>query len=279
VVGAVVCLDSRRETNLIRSNHATAPVVVREERVSAVSSIPNTSGIKAPQGPNEIDTIMGHASESLAIGQSLHAAMLCRDALHLARARGDFERMSRICMPMLEAQRAIRLDALAAGPARLISSAQDIQGLPEMGCYLFAPMLVGADARQFRTAANSAGVPVFVLTREPQMSNGLWPVCGVGERVVRVRIQPPNNPDVIDPQWFNYASEQLGDQAIQDAINAAEPEDPAAWRVDDLLDRLDACPEHEKFLMALAQASKEAMAMPTPTIIRRRALINDPYSF
>jgi len=244
-----------------------------------VSSIPNTSGIGTQPSPNEIDTTMGHASEALATGSSLHAAMLCRDALHMARSRGDFERMSRICMPMLEAHRAVRLDALAAGPAKVISSGSDIDGLPEMGCYLFAPMLVGADARQFRTAANAAGIPVFVLTREPQMSNGLWPVCGVGERVVRIRIQPPSNEDLIDPQWFNYASEQLGDQAIEDANNAGEPDDPAAWRVDDFLDRIDACPEHEKFIKALADACKAAMAMPTPTVIRRRALINDPYSF
>lgn len=223
--------------------------------------------------------MMDHASESLARGLSLHTAMLCRDALHLARSRGDFERMSRICMPLLEAQRAVRLDALATAPVKIISSGNDIQGLPQMGCYLFSPMLVGADARQFRIAANAAGVPVFVLTREPQMNNGIWPIVGVGERVVRIRIQPPNNPNVIDPQWFNYASEQLGDQAVEDAINAGEPEDPAAWRVDDLLDRLDACPEHEKILMALANACRDAMAMPIPTIVRRRALIDDPYSF
>jgi hypothetical protein len=244
-----------------------------------VPSIPHTSGIRESQKPDEIDTAMGHASEALAAGTPLHAAMLCRDALHLARSRGDFERMSRICMPLLESQRAIRLDALAAGPARVISSTGDLTGLPETGCYLFAPNLVGADARQFRSAANAAGIPVFVLTREPQMSNGLWPIVGVGERVVRIRIDPPHNPDLIDPQWFNYASEQLGDQAIEDAINAGEPNDPAAWRVDDLLDRLDACPEHEKFMMKLASACRDAMMMPVPTIIRRRALINDPYSF
>lgn len=242
-------------------------------------SIPTTSGTRAINAPDEIDTMMGHASESLASGQSLHAAMLARDALHLARSRGDFERMSRICMPLLEAQRAVRLDALATGPARVISKASDLTECPAMGCYLFAPNLVGADARQFRTAANASGIPVFVLTREPQMKSGLWPIVGVGERVVRIRIQPPTNPDTIDPQWFNYASEQLGDQAIEDAMNAGEPSDPAAWRVDDLLDRLDACPEHEKFMMALAAACQAAMTMPVPTVIRRRALINDPYSF
>lgn len=228
---------------------------------------------------NAIDEMMLRASQALADGDYLHSAMLSRDALQYARTRGDFERMSRICMPLLEAQRAVRLSALETGPARVITKGSDLKDGPALGCYLFAPMLVGADARQFRTAANSAGVPVFVLTREPQMSNGLWPIVGVGDRVVRIRIQPPNNPEIIDPQWFAWASEQLGDQAIEDAMNAGEPNDPPAWRVDDLLDRIDACPEHEKFMMALAQACQEAMTMPIPTVVRRRALINDPYSF
>lgn len=222
---------------------------------------------------------MVHAAQARSDGDWLHSAMLCRDALQIARSRGDFELMSRICMPMLEAQRGLRFEALESGSIHVISKGEDLQEGPKPGCYLFAPNLVGADAKQFRAAANNAGIPVFVLTREPQMSNGLWPIVGVGERVVRIRIEPPKNQDQIDPQWFNYASEQLGDQAIEDAKKAGEPDDPAAWLVDDFLDRLDACPEHEKFLMALAEACKEAMSMPTPTIVRRRALINDPYSF
>ncbi|MGJ8637589.1 MAG: hypothetical protein ACSHX5_12160 [Phycisphaerales bacterium] len=244
-----------------------------------MSSAAQSSGIHGIISSDEIDTLMVHAAESQGKGDWLHAAMLCRDAFQIARSRGDFERMSRICMPMLEAQRGLRFEAIEAGPIRVISSGADLQDGPTQGCYLFAPNLVGADARQFRAAANTAGIPVFVLTREPQMSNGLWPIVGVGERVVRIRIEPPKNPEVIDASWFTYASEQLGDQAIEDAKNAGEPGDPAAWLVDDFLDRLDACPEHEKFLMALADACREAMSMPTPTVVRRRALINDPYSF
>lgn len=270
MVNAAVGYEIKHHTRLTRN---TPLWVGFCEDISPVSQT------QAAAESNQIDTMMGHASDALASGMSLHAAMLCRDALQLARARGDFNRMARICMPLLEAQRAIRFDALERGPAQVISKGEDIQGLPEMGCYLFAPNLVGADARQFRTAANAAGVAVFVLTREPQMSNGLWPIVGVGERVVRIRIDPPKNPDIIDPQWFNYASEQLGDQAIEDAMNAGESDDPAAWRVDDFLDRIDACPEHEKFMMALAQACEEATKMPVPTIVRRRALVNDPYSF
>ncbi|MFK7759225.1 MAG: hypothetical protein AB8C13_04680 [Phycisphaerales bacterium] len=245
--------------------------------VSPQSSEPGI--LSETPAPNPIDTAMLRASEALAEGLYLHGSMLCRDALQLARTKGDFERMSRICMPLLECQRGVRIAALDAGPAKVIQSGNDLPGLPDMGCYLFAPNLVGADARQFRTAANQANVPVFVLTREPQMSNGLWPVVGVGQRVVRIRIQPPQNPDIIDPSWFSYASEQLGDQAIEDAKKAGEPSDPPAWYIDDLLDRIDACPEHEKFMMELARACREAMNAPLTTMIRRRALINDPYSF
>ncbi len=228
---------------------------------------------------NQIDAQMEHASRALSERRYLECANLSRDALRKARTVGDFERMARIVMPLLESQRYLRQEALARGDAWVIASASDAPSVPENRCYLFAPMLVGADALQFRIAAQQMGVAPFVLTREPQTSQGLWPIVGVAQRVVRIRIDPPTDPERIDPAWFALAHEKLGDQAIIDAENACEPADPRAWFVDDLLDRLDACPEHEKFLMRLADACKEAMTQPAPTIIRRRPLVNDPFSF
>lgn len=228
---------------------------------------------------NQIDAQMEDASHALAQRRYLRCATIAKDALLQARAAGDFERMARICMPLLESQRYLRQDALEQGEAHIITSQSDAPSVPESRCYLVAPMLVGADALQFRIAANQAGVAPFVLTREPQTSQGLWPVVGVAQRVVRVRVEPPEDPARIDPEWFALAHEKLGDQAILDAQKACEPADPRAWFVDDLLDRLDACPEHEKLLMRLADACKDAMTQPAPTIIRRRPLVNDPFSF
>lgn len=221
---------------------------------------------------------MEEASQALCAGQYLLAAALCRDALTHARREHDFARMKRICMPLLEAQRYLRQAALEKGVIHTISKSTDIPETPASECFLFAPNFVGADALRFRHAANDAGIAPFVLTREPTTSKNQWPIVGVAERVVRIRIDPPKD-DTPNPEWFSHAAEALGDQAIRDALGAADPDDPPAWIVDDFLDRLDACPEHEKFLMALADACAKAVGHPAPTRKRRRGLIDDPYSF
>lgn len=221
---------------------------------------------------------MEEASQLLTSGQYLAAALCCRSALMLARGENDFGRMKRICMPLLEAQRYLRQNALDTGIIHTIARSTDIPETPGDECFLFAPNFVGADALRFRNAAHDAGIAPFVLTREPTTSKNQWPIVGVAERVVRVRIEPPES-DSPNPKWFSHAAEQLGDQAITDALAAGEPDDPPAWLVDDFLDRLDACPEHEKFMMALADACASAVGHPIPTRKRRRGLIDDPYSF
>lgn len=221
---------------------------------------------------------MEHATKALSGGEYLAAATMCREALLLARAEHDFERMSRICLPLLEAQRYLRQDALDSGVIHQIAKSTDIPEMPGPECYLFAPNFVGADALRFRNAANDAGIAPFVLTREPTTSKNQWPIVGVAQRVVRVRVEPPKD-DTPNAKWFSRAAEQLGDQGIRDALAAADPSDPPAWIVDDFLDRLDACPEHEKFIKALADACADAIGHPIPTNKRRRGLIDDPYSF
>ncbi len=221
---------------------------------------------------------MEEASQALADGQYLAAAHMCREALLLARSENDFERMSRICMPMLEAQRYVRQNALDSGVIHQIAKSTDIPEMPGPECYLFAPNFVGADALRFRNAANDAGIAPFVLTREPTTSKNQWPIVGVAQRVVRIRLDPPEH-NTPNPKWFAWAAEQLGDQAIEDTLAAGDPNDPPAWIVDDFLDRYDACPEHEKFIMALSRACEDAIGQPSPTSKRRRGLIDDPYSF
>lgn len=226
---------------------------------------------------NPIDQLMERASQALASGAYLSCATLSREALTLARRQHDFERMRRICMPMLEANRFLRQNALDTGVVRIITRSGDIPPMPDASCYLFAPGFIGADALSFRHAARDAGIGAFVLTREPTTARGQWPIVGVAERVVRVRIDPPIN-DTPTVNWFSAAAEALGDQALADA-RAAAPADPAPWIVDDFLERLDACPEHEKFIMALAHACADANDAPKPAGKRRRGLIDDPYSF
>jgi len=228
---------------------------------------------------NTIDEIMDRASRALGRGSYIESAGACREALALARKAGAFERMARICMPLLESVRMIRERALDTGPAQVVTKADQLPETPTIGCYLFAPWLVGMDARLYRAHCASQGVGVVAMAREPTNKDGLWPVVGVGERVVRIRVDPPGDESVVDPEWFARTAEALGDRAIVDARDAFEPGDPPAWYADDLLDRIDAVPEHEKFLMELARACRDAMAMPEPTITRRRPLVTDDRSF
>ena len=229
-----------------------------------------------PNSP--VDQLMEDASQALAKGLYLDSAMMCRDALTFARHNRDFGTMSRICLPMLESQRALRLSALDTNTIHRVSVSSDIPSDPDSSCYLFAPNFIGADTRRFRIAANDAGIGAFVLTREPTTAKGLWPIVGVADRVVRIQVEPPKN-DTPTTNWFAHAAESLGDQAIADALNASAPDDPKDWIVDDFLDRLDVCPEHEKYIKALADACQNAINAPQSPRKRRRGIINDPYSF
>ena len=226
---------------------------------------------------NPIHELLNQTASALADGEYLHAALCARQSLSIARADNDFDTMRRVCMPMLEAFRFLRQNALETGVVRIITSSSDIPDQPDSSCYLFAPNFVGADALRFRTAAHDAGIAPFVLTREPTTAKNQCPIVAVAERVVRVRITLPD--DTPTTAWFSAAAETLGDQAIADALNASSNDDPPSWIVDDFLDRLDACPEHEKFIMALADACAAAIGQPLPTGKRRRGLIDDPYSF
>jgi hypothetical protein len=244
---------------------------------------------------NPIDALMERASRELFETRYFDAAALCMEALLQARAKDDFARMARICLPLQEARRWIRQEALDSGVVRVIARGSDVPDPFSAGCYLVQPPMVGVDARQLRWRAWEAGAPVFVLCREPMNRDGLWPIVGVGERVVRVRIDPPINAErvtgegrgptgdrvegPIDPAWFAQAGEVLGDRAIADAMAAGEAGDPPAWRVDDLLDLVEAAPEHEKLLQALASVCKEAVGTVTPTDRRRRRGLDDPRSF
>lgn len=245
---------------------------------------------------NPIDAVMERASEALAATRYFEAAGLCRDALRQARNADDFGRMARICLPLQEARRWVRQEALDAGEVRVISTPVDLASGITPGCYLVQPPLVGIDARQLREQAWAAGVSVTVLCREPMTRAGLWPVCGVGERVARAQVEPPPGVERVEGpgrpmtgdritgpvpvKWFSEAAEALGDRAIVDADAAGMPGDPLAWVVDDFLDRLEACPDHEKFLQALARACRAAIGSRTPKDRkRRRGVADDPYGF
>lgn len=233
-----------------------------------------------------IDSEMERASEALEAMRYFEAATLARRALGRARSAGDFERMARIVLPLQEARRQIR--EAAADTGRVVVLVTLPGGRLETGAYLVQPPLIGVDARAIREHADRRESPVLVVCREPMTRTQEWPVVAVGLWTIRTRVKPPEGVvamssgltrDRIDTlpemSWMLAAGEALGDAAIASVASDLPP----AWRADDLLECLDAIPDHEKLAQALERACREAIGKPIPERPRRRAYMEDPTGF
>jgi hypothetical protein len=237
-----------------------------------------------------VDRLMERASRALEAMRYFETERLCLQAMRKAYSAFDYETMSRILLPLQEARRQKRQLASDTGEVVRVSELRVAEGDPMPGCYLFQPPLIGADARGFRERADARGVPTFVLTREPMSLDGKWPIVSVGAtRSVRTKIDAPwpvvrvdgtptrddSAAREIPMAWLEAAAEALGDTAIA----KVDPREHPAWRVDDLLEMLDALPTHEKLHQALEHACREAAIAPAPDLRRVRPLMDDPFSF
>lgn len=227
-----------------------------------------------------IDELMERASHALYKTDYFDAQSLCLKAMKAAHRARDFDRMGRICMPLQEARRQLRHLATDTQRVTLVTAPLSASETYEAGCYLVAPPMVGVESRAVRELLARKKVPSLVLCREPTMSTGQWPLVAVAESdaspfplVVRVRLAPPagETPDIA---WLLAAQEALGDAAIA----KVNPRWPADHRVEDLLEWLDAVPDHEKLSQALQATCFEAAGAPASIKARRRGM-KDPFSF
>jgi hypothetical protein len=242
----------------------------------------------ASANSRRIDQLMEKASRLLIDTDYFDAEAHCSRALALALAARDFERMSRICLPLQEARRQRRHEAVDAPGEYVISTIPAPGERISPGKYLLTPPLVGIHARQFRDAANRQKSPTLVLVREPTTRSGRWPIVGVGTGprepfVVRVQVDVPPNlngangtqPHAPDATWFMATQELLGDAALLKSPRGV----PADHHVEDLMDALEAVPEHEKLIQALAQACRDAVGASPAPAPRRRPFMDNPNSF
>jgi hypothetical protein len=235
---------------------------------------------KPQRATGKIDRLMEKASEALEGTKYFECERLCLDALEMAHASADYERMARIILPLQEARRQKRLAAVDAKKLFILEEPIGEDERVEAGCYLLQPPLVGADGRDLRERADREEVPVFVLVREPKTRIGQWPLVMIGPVTVRTRVKPPKNEDRPDLTWFLSAGEAIGDSAI----SQVNPEATPTQRVGELYDRLGTITEHEKLHQSLEEASRhaaaEALAQPEgkPLRSRRKAKAPPPAS-
>lgn len=236
-----------------------------------------TSAARQPRMP---DDLMERASHALLQTDYFEAEKLCLRALERALRAGDFDLMARITLPLQEARRQQRQEALDAG-FRGFFGEMPVAKVPlDAGCYILQPPLVGIDARAFRSLLQRRRVASMVLVKEPTTSTGLWPMVAVGDAqwqpvVVRIRVQAPADPAHPDAAWMLSVEEQLGDLAI----SKIDPAWPPDHRVEDVMEYLDAVPEHEKLLQLFAATCHEAANAPRSTRPRRRTPLDNPFSF
>jgi hypothetical protein len=212
---------------------------------------------RAKAQSDKIDRLMEEASEALVAMRYFDAERTCVEALSLAHQGHDYERMGRIVMPLQEARRQRRQMACDVKKLIRIEVYSDLEVLLtgaqaiKPGCYLLAPPLVGADARELRERALADNIPVLVAAREPETRLGLWPIVTVGPLTVRTKIPPPKK---IDASWVQKACESLGDAAVAQI----DPGECAADRVDHVMELLAAVVDHEKLHQSLRSACDEA---------------------
>lgn len=205
-----------------------------------------------------VDHLMAEASEALVATEYARAERLAAAALTAAWAADGFGHMARIALPLQEARRQRTLQAFDAAResglgVRVLDFSIEEETEVSAGCWLVQPPFVGADARRLRAAALRQDQPVATMTREPLTRQGRCPIVAVGAVVARTTVDPSPTP-IPDLVWFAAAIEALGDSII--AASAAEED--LRRRVEYLLQRLEALPEHEKLHQALAETCRLA---------------------
>ncbi len=227
---------------------------------------------KPSQAAARVDKLMEAASRALVETNYFECERACLEALEVAHGVSDYERMARILMPLQEARRQVRLQAVDSGVLKVVNQPLAEGEEIKPGCYLIEPPLVGADARDLRDRAARQRVPVMVLAREPAVKTlkidrrpGDWPIVMIGPVTVRAYVAPPKGGKAT-LEWFQAASEALGDRAIGDVDAGLD----VFARVEELFERLHSVTDHEKLHQALERACREAAAEPPRPVMRAK---------
>ncbi|CAN5689728.1 hypothetical protein BH11PLA1_BH11PLA1_02680 [soil metagenome] len=141
-----------------------------------------------------IDALMQEASLALVERRYFHCERLCVDALQQAHAAADYERMSRIVLPLQEARRQKRdmaVDAAERGHVFILDAIPPLPGDIKPGMYFVQPPRVGLDGKLLREAADRGEIPILVIVREPTTLLGQCPIVALGPLTARVRIDGP----------------------------------------------------------------------------------------
>ena len=194
---------------------------------------------------------LGAAIAAMEKNDFFEAESMAMTLLEDARGVFDYDAMA-AAIPVLKSAREARAKAaleIDAPIRRLDAPIEEGQSF-EGGCWLIDPPRVAADGRTIRTTAFEEKVPVIVLCREPMTRLGLRPIVSIGRTTVRTKIEPADDSENPDLDWFLGSIDMLGDHAIATIDTGTD----IVKQIDGLLDRLSAIPEHPGLHDALEEA-------------------------
>ncbi len=201
--------------------------------------------------------MMEKASAALAAGHYFECERLADESLHKAWRSEQFDLVARITLPLQEARRQRRIEAVEADAIHMVEERGVIPGHADCstalqaGCYIVQAPNVGADARQIRLAALEQEIPVIALACEPMSQLGLLPIVVVGPSALRTKVKPPA---AFTASWCLSAIDALTNEGLA----MVDRTRPAAKQVDRLLDLVDSLPESELLHQELAHAAEQA---------------------
>lgn len=209
-----------------------------------------TVAAKAPS--RHIEETMEQATAALARGDYFEADRLCAKAIQSAFARGEFDLVARIAMPLQEARRQRRLMAIEANRVFVYESEPPTgESRLDPGCYVVRAPLVAADARRISEAALHQKVPVIALATEPRTQAGLLPIAIVGATTIRAKMKPPRD---FTPKWCLTAIDALTTSALE----TFDPGRALHRQVEDLVEKVMTLPESEALHQKLAEVVHRA---------------------
>jgi hypothetical protein len=206
--------------------------------------------------PKRIDELIDKAAVSLGHEAYFECERMGVKALSMARQQHDFERMIRIVELLLDSRQQRVKRALRCSKVTVFNEPITESTKVNPGCYLVQPPQVGADARRLRLSAFQNDVAVAVLCREPITQYKLCPVVAICPgTTIRTKVQPPKSLEKPGIKWFAGALEALGEAAVE----GIDPGIDVIRRIDAVIERLDALPEHTGLHETLVAFCHEAI--------------------
>lgn len=193
------------------------------------------------------DDLMELATAALQQGSYFECERHAAKAMHKAFAQQNFDAIARIALPLQEARRQRRLQAVDANYLEIYDErAPGPEDELHPGCIIVCDPSVGADARRLTERAFDEEIPLIAFACEPLTQEGLLPIVVVGPTTIRAKMRPPKS---FTPAWCLEAIDALSASALQ----TFDPGRAPHRQVEDLVNKCNTLPESEDLHQKLAE--------------------------